>query len=230
MKGDPILVQAAQRRVRSESLRTRVYWELRGRIQRGEVGPHDRLVDQEIARELEVSRMPVREALLQLVNEGYVVGTTRGFTLPRLTRSDVADIFEVRRLIEPRAAGSAAVGLTDEGLGRLADAVRKAETAVASRDVTGLTLANIQFRETWIAAIGNPRLAEIIGRFADQVQVVRLNTLARPESQRIVIRGLRRLLTAFQRRNALAVFDHMTAFVAEAEEHFFASLEEQDRS
>jgi DNA-binding GntR family transcriptional regulator len=170
LQGDSVVGQAAQRGVRSESLRTRIYWELRGRIQRGEVGPHDRLVDMEIARELEVSRMPVREALLQLVNEGYVVGTTRGFALPRLTRSDVADIFEVRRLIEPRAAASASAGLTDAGIARLADAVKKAEAAVANRDVAGLTLANIQFRETWIAAVGNPRLAEIIGRFADQVR------------------------------------------------------------
>ena len=224
------MTQAVRPGVKSESLRTRVYWELRGRIQRGEVGPKDRLVDMDIARELAVSRMPVREALLQLVNEGYVVGTTRGFSLPRLTRSDVSDIFEVRRLIEPRAAASAAAGLTDDGLARLADAVRKAEAAIAARDVAGLTFANVQFRETWIAAIGNRRLAEIIGRFADQVQVVRLNTLARPESQRVVIRGLRRLLAAFQKRSALAVFDHMTAFVAEAEEHFFASIEEQDRS
>jgi DNA-binding GntR family transcriptional regulator len=224
------VAQAAQRGIRSESLRSRIYWELRGRIQRGEVGPHDKLVDVDIAKELEVSRMPVREALLQLVNEGYVVGTTRGFALPRLTRSDVADIFEVRRLLEPRAAASAAANLADDGLKQLVDAVRKAEIAIAGHDVAGLTLANIQFRQTWIAAIGNPRLAEIIGRFADQVQLVRLNTLARPESQRVVIRGLRRLLAAFQRRDALAVFDHMTAFVAEAEEHFFASLEEQDRS
>jgi DNA-binding GntR family transcriptional regulator len=223
------VAQGAQRGIRNESLRSRVYSELRGRIQRGEVGPHDKLVDVDIARELEVSRMPVREALLQLVNEGYVVGTTRGFALPRLTRSDVADIFEVRRLLEPRAAASAAAGLNDDGLVQLADAVRKAEAAVAGHDVAGLMLANIQFRQTWIAAIGNPRLAEIIGRFADQVQLVRLNTLARPESQRVVTRGLRRLLAAFQRRNSLAVFDHMTAFVAEAEEHFFAAVEEQDR-
>jgi len=222
------LAELAQRGIRSESLRSRIYWELRGRIQRGEVGPQDKLVDVDIAKELAVSRMPVREALLQLANEGYVVGTTRGFALPRLSAGDVADIFEVRRLLEPRAAASAVPGLSEDALAQLDDAVRKAEAAIAGQDVAGLTLANIQFRQTWIAAIGNPRLAEVIGRFADQVQLVRLNTLARPDSQRTVIRGLRRLLGAFKRRDALAVFDLMTAFVAEAEEHFFAAVEERD--
>ncbi len=41
--------------------------------------------------------MPAREALLRLANEGYLVGTTRGFVTPRLGLDDIREIFEVRR-------------------------------------------------------------------------------------------------------------------------------------
>ena len=100
---------------RSDSLRQQIYLDLRSKLQRGEIGPDERLIDVAIAEALGVSRMPVREALLQLMNEGYLVGTTRGFALPKLTPEDVNDIFEVRKLIEPRAAANAARDLDDQG-------------------------------------------------------------------------------------------------------------------
>ncbi len=101
---DAATVAAQARPAPRESLSTRAYDELRERLRRGQVAPDDRLVDTEIARELVVSRMPVREALLQLVAEGYLVSTARGYRVPTLTRQDVTEIFEVRRLLEPRAA------------------------------------------------------------------------------------------------------------------------------
>ena len=116
------------------SLRAQIYQDIRDRIHHGGLGPNDRLVDVEIAGNLGVSRMPVREALLQLTHEGYLVGTTRGFMLPTLTPTDVANIFEVRRCLEPRAAAHAARNLDAAGMERLAAALTDAETAVATAD------------------------------------------------------------------------------------------------
>src|SRR5271154_4432436 len=93
---------------RRESRGSATYLEILGRLQRGQVGAHERLVDTSLAVELNVSRMPVREALLRLVHEGYLVGTPRGFMLPQLSVRDIAEIFEVRKLLEPRAAAAAA--------------------------------------------------------------------------------------------------------------------------
>src|SRR5215211_1822900 len=97
---------------RQGSLRERIYADLRARLQRCEFGADARLVDVDVASTYGTSRMPVREALLQLVNEGYLVGTTRGFMVPVLTQDDIRDIFEVRKLLEPRAAAHAARDLT----------------------------------------------------------------------------------------------------------------------
>jgi DNA-binding GntR family transcriptional regulator len=209
---------------RGDSLRNQIYLDLRNRIQTGLIGPDDRLVDTEVAAEQGVSRMPVREALLQLANEGYLSGTTRGFVLPRLEPQDVADIFEIRRLLEPRAAANAARDMTPAAIALLQDALGEAEAAVKTDDARRLALANAAFRHTWIAALTNVRLAETLGRFADQVQVVRSRTLHDHESQRVVLRGLARLADAFARRDPLAAYDRMTAFIADAEEHFVAAI------
>ena len=55
---------------RRDSLSERIYFELRGRVQRSEVAPDFRFVDVDIATEYGTSRMPAREALLRLANEG----------------------------------------------------------------------------------------------------------------------------------------------------------------
>src|ERR1700734_51153 len=97
---------------RGDSLRARVYNEVLTRLKRGDIATGERLVDVALAATLGISRMPVREALLQLAHEGYLIGTSRRFMIATLTPGEIADIFEVRRLLEPRAAANAARDLT----------------------------------------------------------------------------------------------------------------------
>lgn len=210
------------RPLRPNSLREQIRENLRHRLQHADIGPDDRLVDVEIAGRLGVSRVPVREALLQLVNEGYLVGTTRGFVLPKLSAQDISDIFDVRRLLEPRAAANAARHLSDEDAATLRTALERARRAHAAHDVDELSLANMQFRQTWLKAEPNWRLAATIARFADQVQTVRLGTLHDRATQDIVIDGLRRLFDAFVRRDAAAVEALMAEFIDHAEACYFA--------
>lgn len=208
--------------LRPNSLREQIREQIRRQLQHGELGTEDKLVDVDIANRLGVSRMPVREALLQLVNEGYLVGTTRGFVVPKLTLQDITDIFEVRKLLEPRAAANAAKHLSAEGEATLRAATERARIAHKARDYDELAFANMQFRQTWLAAEPNWRMAATISRFADQVQTVRMRTLHDPKTQDIVIEGLERLLDAFSRRDAEAVAARMGEFIAAAEARFFA--------
>jgi DNA-binding GntR family transcriptional regulator len=205
-----------------ESLRERIYLDLRRRLQRCEIGPNDRLVDTEIAAAYGASRMPAREALMRLVHEGYLVGTTRGFVIPALSLADVLEIFEIRRLLEPRAAALAARDLTPAAAAALEAALADARRAAAAEDVEGLILANIAFRAAWLGAVRNARLAATIARFADQVQMVRLATLRHAPTRRVVLSGLERLQDAFRRRDPLAAADRMAEFVAAAEHAFLA--------
>lgn len=215
--------------LRPNSLREQIRESIRKQLQHGEIGPDERLVDVEIANKLGVSRMPVREALLQLVNEGYLIGTTRGFALPTLSLKDIKDIFEVRKLLEPPAAANAARNMTPESEATLREALARAKKAHAARDVDELAAANRLFRATWLAAEPNWRLASTIQRFVDQVQIVRLGTLDDPETQDIVIDGLEKIVDAFIRRDAAAAETLMMAFILSAERQFFAGHDKRQK-
>lgn len=195
--------------------RLRIHDEIRARLFRGEIGPRDRLVDHTIAAEMGVSRMPVREALMQLVSEGYLVGTSRGFALPDLSPARIAEVFTLRKLLEPHAAASAAGQLGPDDLSRL----RTALTALqAAPDVPAFHRAAETFRNTWLDALPNTALRETIQRYSAQVQVVRLATMTDPAARRTIAEGLADLLAAFETRDALAAADLMTRFIHQAED------------
>lgn len=208
---------------RPSSLRERIYADLRTRLQLCEFGPDDRLVDTDIAASYGTSRMPAREALLQLVNDGYLVGTTRGFMVPVLSDADVRDIFEIRKLLEPRAAAQAARDLDAAAEAALDEAVQEARAALREGDVQRLIMSNIAFRAAWLGRVRNGRLAQTIARFVDHVQTVRLETLRRPGIPQVVLDGLEDLHAAFLTRDPIAASDRMAAFIGAAEQAFFAS-------
>ena len=151
---------------------------LMGRIQRGELLQGVRLVDTAVAAEFGVSRMPARDALMRLAHEGYLEPTTRGFVLPRLDHDEILEIFDLRRLLEPRAAAMAAHGLSDEALAALGETLDEARAAMAEGDPERLFRACEIFRNGWIAAVSNASLRKALQRYMTQVQAVRMMTFA----------------------------------------------------
>ncbi|MHB1046879.1 MAG: GntR family transcriptional regulator [Thermoanaerobaculia bacterium] len=82
---------------------------LDGRLRAGEW-----LRQEQLAQRYEVSQMPVREALKQLISEGLVRHEVRrGARVVSVTRQDVSDLYACRALIEGLAARSAAVNVTE---------------------------------------------------------------------------------------------------------------------
>lgn len=200
--------------------RTRIYQSFRNRIQRGEISPEDRLVDTVIAAELGVSRMPVREALMQLASEGYLEGTTRGFTLPSLSHPQIMEVFVLRRLLEPHAAALAAQSHTEGQHAVMAEAVADAVQTIESGDITLFYRASEIFRNTWLAAVPNGELRQTILRYLAQVQSVRLATMTDSHAHRIIVAGQQALLDTFTRRDAVGAGERMLRFVLEAEQSY----------
>lgn len=188
-----------------QNIREQVYALLRERMHGGQIGLEDRLVDYEIAAEMNVSRMPVREALLQLKNEGYVEGTTRGFVLRRFSSEDITDMFEIRLLLEPPAAASACEHASVEGLSRMAAAAAAAERAQRKGDLQAYLQANWSFRTGWVEMVPNRHLAQIIARLRDHAQAVRLATLRDKTYRALSLDHTKRILEAFQQRDLSGV-------------------------
>ena len=180
------------------SLREQIYDHLRERIHAGLLTFDDRLVDVDIANKFGVSRMPVREALMQLVHDGMLESTTRGFVLRRYSDKEVEEIFEIRRLLEPAAAMIAARNMTDAALETMDSAIAAGIKASKANDFAAFVIANATFRRAWLEQVPNTQLVAALARYIDHVQVIRLVTLSQKQVREDVLERLRAIHDAFR--------------------------------
>ncbi|MET9346203.1 GntR family transcriptional regulator [Streptomyces termitum] len=140
----------------------RVTRTLRDQIIDGTRAPGSKLVEREIAAELNVSRLPVRDALRDLVAEGLVTPRPRTWAVVReFTPSDIADLVDVRSALEVLGFRLAAQRRTRAGLARLR-ADLDAELAAAARgDGPAARRAAADFHETVTELADNVLLSEL---------------------------------------------------------------------
>ena len=82
-----------------------VYDQIVNAIASLEIGPNDRLVQEKLAKQLDISRTPVREALMRLEQEGVLVVSQRGgFRLHRMDDHEVRELYQSRAAVEGQAA------------------------------------------------------------------------------------------------------------------------------
>ncbi|WP_410614635.1 GntR family transcriptional regulator [Amycolatopsis sp. lyj-109] len=143
--------------------RQRVREELRERILTGRLRPGDRLVERELAEDLGVSRVPVREAIRSLEAEGFlVVQSPRRVVVRQLARVDVEELFDVREALEGLAAGLAAERAGAAGLKGLARVLADAARATARGDAARITELNSRFHDEIVAIAGNSLLSTML--------------------------------------------------------------------
>jgi len=150
----------------TDSATEKVYQALRSKISSGEMEAGSHLGAANIASELDTSRTPVREALNRLAAEGLVeVFQNRGAYVAQWSAKDSEEIFELRILLEGHACSLAAKRITKAQLTELNELsilMEKAATKGVTYDLAELTLCNVRFHKTIIAASGNKRLAALI--------------------------------------------------------------------
>ncbi|ESQ84044.1 hypothetical protein AEAC466_09880 [Asticcacaulis sp. AC466] len=97
-----------------QSLSEQIYNILRDRLVSGSLTPRDAIRQDALAAELGVSKIPIREALIRLENEGLIVlEANRGFFVPPLTLEEAEDVYTLRLSMEPQAVGLAATRTTE---------------------------------------------------------------------------------------------------------------------
>ncbi|TPW30197.1 GntR family transcriptional regulator [Pararhizobium mangrovi] len=207
---------------RPESHAERIYANLLDGLQTGAFAADHRFVDTEVAAQYGASRMPAREALLRLVAEGYLTGSTRGFVIPTLSLGEIGELSEVRRLLEPRAAASAAGNMDPAVRADLDAAIGRIRDALENDDLVGLMRANVVFRNIWLAAVGNRTLAATIARFMDRFTPIRRGTFEDARYRASYVAGLESIHAAFMEGDALHASDAMTRFMFDAEAAFRA--------
>lgn len=148
-------------------LENRTLWEqvcdhLREEILAGRLPPGTELSEVALARDLGVSRGPLREALGRLASEGLVTVTPRrGAVVTQLTRQDFIDAYQVREALETLAMRLAVPRISDEDVARLRDLCDAMERAAGKGEVREFFENNTRFHRSLVAASGNRKLVEM---------------------------------------------------------------------
>jgi DNA-binding GntR family transcriptional regulator len=209
----------------SDSLRGQVYQQLLSALRKGKLGSGRVATERDLAEELGVSRTPVREALALLVHDGLIASTSRGFRPPEMSREDLADLYQIRRLLEPAALATTLDRLSAHDFRMLRQFLGEQEAADTGRDVAAFVEANSNFRAVWLGAVPNKQLRELIERHDEHVRWVRQVTLEDSKVRKKAIAGLRKILDALQGGKPAVASAAMLSHLEATEQSLAAALE-----
>jgi DNA-binding GntR family transcriptional regulator len=175
---------------------------IRDAIVKGRLEPGKRLKEDELARELGISRTPVREALRVLQSEDLVVATpNRGAVVRAHAAEELEDLYDLRALLEGHAAHRAAERVTDAQIEELrASCTRFA--VVSPDDLAGLVTENLFFHSAILEIAGSARLASMVGKVIRLPLVYNSYRWYSPEQKRISARYHTRIVDALAARDA----------------------------
>jgi DNA-binding GntR family transcriptional regulator len=163
MRPDPAAAATAPEHGPTPStLKSHIFNRLRGAIVSGHYRPGERLNESQIAREFGISRIPVREALMQLQEYGLVMNQERrGMFVTQLSEEDVQRINSLRVVLEAEALKLCRLKISKKDATRLTDIVARMEIWSERNEMDAAAL-DLEFHRTLWEAAGNPYLTKAL--------------------------------------------------------------------
>jgi DNA-binding GntR family transcriptional regulator len=190
---------------------------LRRALTSGELAPGDKVRQEEIADALGISLSPVREALAVLEQEGQVTYLPRrGYFVTELDMDDLHEIYELRALLEERAARRALPLLEEDALERVAIAARDCARAVDGGDVAAELEANRRFHFGLLESPGQSHTLRVIRLLWDSTETYRAMYYNAPEARHEAIAAHDRIMDAARAHDADVLTAELDAHRGEA--------------
>ena len=166
--------------LKPSSLRAQVESAIAAAIISGELAPGTVVSVPNLAAKFDVSATPVREAILHLETRGFVVALrNKGFRVTEVNDEALAQIVEVRRMLEPEAMYRLAPvfdATKSPAARKLADRI---VTGAAEEDLNAYLAADREFHLSLTAMLGNPVLVDILADLRERTRLVGLRSMLR---------------------------------------------------
>ena len=138
---------------------------IREKILSGAYPPGSALLQDAIAAEFGTSKIPVREALVQLRSEGLLdIYAHRGFQVRPMSAEEVGEVFRLRLQIEPAAVAAGARAASAEERAAAADALVQLNRALASSELAQSGTLNYAFHLALVVPRAQPVTADVLTR------------------------------------------------------------------
>ncbi len=148
--------------IKQHTIENEIIGSLRKAIISGQLAPGAHLNESEIAKQMAVSRIPIREAIKKLEQEGLVVRQpNKGVNVISFTAQDVRETFSLRARLEEMAFEWAIPNITAGDLTQLRALVDEQKVAIAARKYDELARLDLRFHELICLKAGHSRLLKI---------------------------------------------------------------------
>ena len=168
----------------------------------GSVQPRERLVENDLAKVLGVSRFWIRDALKVLETKGLIeVIPYKGAIVCDLDEQEIEEIFEIRFQLEALAARKAAANIRKrdiEFLQRIADQFEK---SIQRRDFSGMLTANSKFHDYILELCGSRNLVQMIKQLQARCHIIRYHAWSSPETIQTIQIEHRKFIVALESRD-----------------------------
>jgi DNA-binding GntR family transcriptional regulator len=183
-----------------------VLHELRSALAAGRLLPGQQLVQEDLAADLGVSRVPIRESLKILEGEGHVTyHPNRGYFVTELSADDLIELYRIRQILEAEALAQAVLEVSDADIADIESILEQVELAAESGDVERLTEANRAFHFSIIELSGMNRLSRLIRQLWDASDIYRTVYFRDPVNRERVHSEHREIIDALKARDAQAL-------------------------
>ena len=211
------------------SLRTKIYHRLKNAILDGVYKPGESLIEMKLAKELGVSRTPIREAIRQLELEGLVSSIpNKGVIVEGVTPQDVEDIYTIRKTIEGLAARWAAEKISDVQLKELKDILDLMEFYTEKGNVEKLSELDSRFHDIIFKASNSRPLESVLTNFHHFIQRARLVSVKASGRAVHSLKEHRRIYEALGAHNPDAAEKAMVNHVGSARTNLLPYLEKHE--
>ena len=210
------------------TLTMKVFHQLKNDILQGKYKIGANLVETKLARELGVSRTPVREAIRLLEFEGLVTNIpNRGAVVDGISPNDIDDIYAIRTLIEGLAAKWAVEKMTESELKNLEETMDLMEFYTSKGDMEAVAKLDTKFHDIIYRSCKSKPLWQVLMNFHDLAQSFRTNSITVKGRVQKTLAEHRQIVQAFRLRNAEAAEKAITAHVVGVMENM-SSMHETD--
>lgn len=225
------MLMSGQSLQRAQLLHEQTYQMLRSAILSGELAAGCRLIETQLADQLQVSRTPIREALRLLQRDHLVTTDAQGaMRVAVLSIKDAIQLYDCRIALEQLSVSAACGTASDEQIQCIESALQQAEKAslTPANSLTPYQLLHLdyQFHRSVAESSSNTWLVQILDQVFDKMALLRLRTIEHNPNV-LEIRGEhRRVLEAIRQRDALAAMQAIQYHLIASKERVVQEIQE----
>lgn len=205
------------------------YMTIKMRILEHEIKPGSQLNIEDISRELNISRTPIREALLRLKQSGLVYSVSRvGFFVSGITKKDYDNIFELRQIIEGYAAEKSVLVISDKEIKDLFEINENSRIMINKGKIKEYNRYETKLHNAIINNLDNSKIRDVMDSVDDLLYRLRIYALASRDNIEKSIDEHAAVLQRIKERNAALARAAMEEHISNVKNRLREIVEFQD--